>query len=56
MTTLTGSLDEVVSVLGRLSSAGLSNLSTWVPPHVVRETVLDIEDRLLPHLATTSTI
>jgi alkanesulfonate monooxygenase SsuD/methylene tetrahydromethanopterin reductase-like flavin-dependent oxidoreductase (luciferase family) len=50
MTTMTGSLDEVVEVLTRLELAGLSNVSTWVPPQLVRDTVLDIERRLIPAL------
>jgi alkanesulfonate monooxygenase SsuD/methylene tetrahydromethanopterin reductase-like flavin-dependent oxidoreductase (luciferase family) len=51
MTTLSGTVDDIVGVLERLQSAGLSNVSTWIPPQLTRETVLDIEQFLMPALA-----
>jgi len=51
MTTLTGTADEVAGVLHSLEAAGLSNLSTWVPPRLLRATVLELEERLIPRFA-----
>ncbi len=51
MVTLTGTLDEVTTTLRRLEVAGLRNVSLWVPPQLTRQTVLDIERRVMPTLA-----
>jgi 5,10-methylenetetrahydromethanopterin reductase len=47
MTTLTGTVDEVELVLVALEAAGLSNLTTWIPPHLLRDTVVDLERQLI---------
>jgi alkanesulfonate monooxygenase SsuD/methylene tetrahydromethanopterin reductase-like flavin-dependent oxidoreductase (luciferase family) len=48
MTTLSGTVDEVATALARLEAAGLSNVSLWIRPQLTRETVLDVERRVMP--------
>lgn len=51
MTTLTGTAGEVADVLRGLEQAGVDNVSFWIPPHLTREVVLEIERELMPRLA-----
>ncbi len=48
MTTLTGTAQEIATTLTRLQDAGLRNVSFWAPPHLTREIVLDIEQKVMP--------
>lgn len=52
MTTLTGSASEIASQLTALEAAGLDNVSFWIPPHLVRETILSVEKQIMPLLGT----
>ncbi len=55
MTTLTGTAEEVADVLRRLEHAGLDNVTFWIPPHLTRETIVTIEQEVMPLLATSVT-
>ncbi|MGH2877922.1 MAG: hypothetical protein ACRDLV_16845, partial [Solirubrobacteraceae bacterium] len=48
MTTLTGTAQEIAATLGRMEEAGLTNVSFWIPPHLTREVVLEVESQLMP--------
>ena len=50
MTTLTGTAEEIAAVLRDLEAAGLNNVSFPVPPHLTREVVTDVEQKLMPLL------
>lgn len=54
MTTLTGTAEEIATVLRDLESAGLSNVSFWIPPHLTREVVLEVQSKLMPLMANVS--
>jgi alkanesulfonate monooxygenase SsuD/methylene tetrahydromethanopterin reductase-like flavin-dependent oxidoreductase (luciferase family) len=54
MTTLTGTAEEIAATLRKLESAGLDNVSFWAPPHLTRQIVLDIEEKVMPLLATSA--
>ena len=45
---LTGTADEIADRLGRMEAAGLKNLSLCIPPGVLRESVLAVEEQLMP--------
>jgi len=47
-TMLVGTAREIADVLLRLESLGLRNVSFWVPPHLTRDVVLDIEQKVMP--------
>ena len=47
-TCLVGTADEVVNVLAELETAGLKNLSLWVPPDDTRDAVLEVEREIMP--------
>jgi len=51
MTTLTGTAEEIATVLGRLEDAGLDNVTFWAPPHLTREIVTDVEQKVMPLMA-----
>ncbi|HJT91787.1 MAG TPA: LLM class flavin-dependent oxidoreductase [Mycobacterium sp.] len=48
---LTGTADEVADRLGRMEAAGLKNVSLCIPPGVFRESVLSVEEQLMPLMA-----
>lgn len=48
MTTLTGTPEEVADTLGKLQAAGLSTVTLWIPPHLTRPTIVQIEEKLMP--------
>jgi alkanesulfonate monooxygenase SsuD/methylene tetrahydromethanopterin reductase-like flavin-dependent oxidoreductase (luciferase family) len=48
MTSLTGTADEIAAQLQRLEAAGLRNITFWVPPHLTRSVVLDVEQQIMP--------
>ncbi len=50
MTTLTGTAEEIVTVLRRLQDAGLKNIVLNPPPLLVRETVRMYADKIAPLL------
>jgi hypothetical protein len=50
MTTLTGTAEEIAAVLRDLEAAGLNNVAFPVPPHLTREVVTDIEQKIMPLL------
>jgi alkanesulfonate monooxygenase SsuD/methylene tetrahydromethanopterin reductase-like flavin-dependent oxidoreductase (luciferase family) len=54
MTTLTGTAEEIAAVLRDLESAGLTNVSFWIPPHLTRDVVLDVESKLMPLMQNVS--
>ncbi|HXJ79212.1 MAG TPA: LLM class flavin-dependent oxidoreductase [Candidatus Methylomirabilis sp.] len=54
MTTLTGTAEEIVTVLRRLQAAGLKNIALNPPPHLVRETVRMYADEIAPRLSEAS--
>jgi 5,10-methylenetetrahydromethanopterin reductase len=45
---LTGTADEIAARLHRMESAGLKNLSICIPPTVFGESVLAVEEQLMP--------
>jgi 5,10-methylenetetrahydromethanopterin reductase len=49
-TSLTGTAREIADVLSGLERAGLRNVSFWAPPHLTRETVLTVQERIAPLL------
>lgn len=51
MTTLTGTAEEIARTLTGLEAAGLDNVSFWAPPHLTRQIVLDIEQKVMPLMA-----
>jgi 5,10-methylenetetrahydromethanopterin reductase len=55
MTTLTGTAEEIAGTLRLLEGSGLRNVTFWIPPHLTREVVLDIERKVMPLLATAAT-
>jgi len=48
MTTLTGTAGEIAAVLRDLDAAGLDNVAFPVPPHLTREVIADVEQKLMP--------
>lgn len=48
ITTLTGTPEEVADTLGKLQAAGLSTVALWMPPHLTRPTIVQIEEKLMP--------
>ncbi|HEX3803377.1 MAG TPA: LLM class flavin-dependent oxidoreductase [Solirubrobacteraceae bacterium] len=48
MTSLTGTATEIADQLRRLEAAGLSNMTFWVPPHLTRSVVRDVEEQIMP--------
>jgi alkanesulfonate monooxygenase SsuD/methylene tetrahydromethanopterin reductase-like flavin-dependent oxidoreductase (luciferase family) len=52
MTTFTGTAEEIASNLRKLEQEGLRNVTFWIPPHLTREVVLDVEQKVMPLLAT----
>lgn len=48
MTTMTGTAQDIAATLSGLEAAGLDNVSFWAPPHLTREIVLDIEQKVMP--------
>jgi 5,10-methylenetetrahydromethanopterin reductase len=50
MTTLTGTAEEIASVLRKLEEEGLRNVSFWIPPHLTRDGILEIEQQVMPLL------
>ena len=55
MTTLTGTADEIATTLRGLERGGLRNVTFWIPPHLTREVVLDVERKVMPLLAAAPT-
>jgi alkanesulfonate monooxygenase SsuD/methylene tetrahydromethanopterin reductase-like flavin-dependent oxidoreductase (luciferase family) len=47
---LVGTAEEIADVLRRLEALGLRNVTFWAPPHLTREVVLDIEQKVMPLL------
>ena len=47
-TMLVGTAQEIADVLTRLGALGLRNVSFWIPPHLTRQGVLDIEEKVMP--------
>lgn len=56
MMSLTGTASEVASQLRLMEAAGLKNLMISIPPSAFRETVLDIEERLMPLLTPSESV
>ncbi len=47
-TMLVGTAPEIAAVLTRLQALGLRNVSFWAPPHLTRQLVVDIEEKVMP--------
>ena len=52
MTTITGTVDEVVAVIRSLDAAGLDNLTLNPPPPLAREMILETAEKIMPLLTT----
>jgi 5,10-methylenetetrahydromethanopterin reductase len=50
MTTLTGTAPEIAAKLRELERAGLDNVSFWIPPHLTREVINEVERDVMPLL------
>jgi 5,10-methylenetetrahydromethanopterin reductase len=50
MTTLTGTAEEIAAQLRALETAGLGNVSFWIPPHLTRDVILEVEEQIMPLL------
>jgi hypothetical protein len=50
MTTLIGTAEEISTQLAALEVAGLRNVSFWIPPHLTRSVILDIENAIMPRV------
>jgi alkanesulfonate monooxygenase SsuD/methylene tetrahydromethanopterin reductase-like flavin-dependent oxidoreductase (luciferase family) len=50
MTTLTGTASEIAEKLRELEEAGLRNVSFWIPPHLTRTVVDEVERDVMPLL------
>lgn len=50
MTTLTGTAPEIAAKLRQLEEAGLRNVSFWIPPHLTREVINEVERDVMPLL------
>jgi alkanesulfonate monooxygenase SsuD/methylene tetrahydromethanopterin reductase-like flavin-dependent oxidoreductase (luciferase family) len=48
MTTLTGTAEEISAQLAALEAAGLDNVSFWIPPHLTRKVVLEVQEQIMP--------
>jgi alkanesulfonate monooxygenase SsuD/methylene tetrahydromethanopterin reductase-like flavin-dependent oxidoreductase (luciferase family) len=55
MTTLTGTAEEIADTLRQLERSGLRNVTFWIPPHLTREVVVDIEQKVMPLLTAATT-
>jgi 5,10-methylenetetrahydromethanopterin reductase len=51
MTTLTGTAQEIADVLRMMEAAGLKNVAFPIPPHLTREVVADVEQKVMPLVA-----
>jgi alkanesulfonate monooxygenase SsuD/methylene tetrahydromethanopterin reductase-like flavin-dependent oxidoreductase (luciferase family) len=49
--TLTGTADEIIEQLCAYESAGLRNITMYARPEYLRETVLEVEEKILPAFA-----
>ncbi len=54
MTTITGTLDEVVDVIRGLEAAGLDNLTLNPPPPLAREIISETAEKIMPMLAAST--
>ena len=52
MTTLTGTAEEIATQLRRLESAGLGCVLLCIPSSVMREVILDVEEKIMPLMAS----
>ena len=52
MTTLTGTPEEIAAQLRRLESAGLGCVLLCIPSSVMREVILDVEEKIMPLMAS----
>jgi alkanesulfonate monooxygenase SsuD/methylene tetrahydromethanopterin reductase-like flavin-dependent oxidoreductase (luciferase family) len=55
MTSLVGTADEIAALLRELEGAGLNNVTFWIPPHLTRSVILDVEEHVMPLLRPTPT-
>jgi 5,10-methylenetetrahydromethanopterin reductase len=53
--TLTGTADEIADQLRGLERAGVKNVSFWVPPRHMRETIVAIEQQIMPLMTPATT-
>jgi alkanesulfonate monooxygenase SsuD/methylene tetrahydromethanopterin reductase-like flavin-dependent oxidoreductase (luciferase family) len=50
MTTLIGTAAEIAEQLRALQAAGLDNVTFWIPPHLTRSVILEVEEQVMPLL------
>jgi alkanesulfonate monooxygenase SsuD/methylene tetrahydromethanopterin reductase-like flavin-dependent oxidoreductase (luciferase family) len=50
MTTLIGTATEIAEQLRALEAAGLDNVTFWIPPHLTRSVICDVEEQVMPLL------
>ncbi|HEY1777083.1 MAG TPA: LLM class flavin-dependent oxidoreductase [Solirubrobacteraceae bacterium] len=48
MTSFVGTAAEIAAQLAALEAAGLNNISFWIPPHLTRQVVLEVEEQIMP--------
>jgi 5,10-methylenetetrahydromethanopterin reductase len=48
MTTLIGTAEEIAAQLRALEAAGLNNVTFWIPPHLTRSVISDVEEHIMP--------
>lgn len=48
MTSLIGTAEEIAAHLHRLEATGLRNVTFWIPPHLTRSVISDVEEQIMP--------
>jgi 5,10-methylenetetrahydromethanopterin reductase len=48
MVALVGTAEEIAAHLQRLEGAGLNNVTFWIPPHLTRSVISDVEMQIMP--------
>lgn len=48
MVAMVGTAEEIAAHLTRLAEAGLHNVTFWIPPHLTRSVVDDVEQQIMP--------
>ena len=48
MVSLIGTTEEIAAQLLKLERAGLDNITFWIPPHLTRSVITDVEEQLMP--------
>jgi 5,10-methylenetetrahydromethanopterin reductase len=48
MVSLVGTAEEIAEKLRQLEDAGLKNITFWIPPHLTRSVIDDVESQIMP--------